>query len=94
MHVKSRRNTPPGNAEPTGWPRPVLLIRCRWLGRYSPNRLQTLEVYDPLVAKIEAVLEHRRALVNTRILMLHRAGDQLATTERSNPDCANSRSST
>ena len=39
---------------------------------------QTLEVYDPLVAKIEAVLEHRRALVNTRILMLHHVGDQLA----------------
>lgn len=40
--------------------------------------VQTLEVYDPLVAKIEAVLEHRRALVETRTLMLHYAQDQLA----------------
>ena len=40
--------------------------------------VQTLEVYDPLVAKIEAVLEHRRALVETRTLMLHFAADQIA----------------
>jgi transposase len=38
---------------------------------------QTLNVYDPLVAKIEAVLEHRRALVATRTLMLHHIGDQI-----------------
>jgi hypothetical protein len=37
-----------------------------------------LEIYDPLVAKIEAVLEHRRALVEARTLMLHYAADQLA----------------
>ena len=40
--------------------------------------VQTLEVYDPVVAKIEAVLEHRRALVETRTLMLHYAADQIA----------------
>lgn len=40
--------------------------------------VQTLEVYDPLVAKIEAVLEHRRALVATRTLLLHHVQDQLA----------------
>jgi len=39
--------------------------------------VQTLEVYDPLVAKIEAVLEHRRALVATRTLLLHHVQDQL-----------------
>jgi transposase len=39
--------------------------------------VQALEIYDPLVAKIEAVLEHRRALVETRILMLHYAADQI-----------------
>ena len=39
---------------------------------------QTLEVYDPLVAKIEAVLEHRRALVAARTLLLHHVGDQIA----------------
>lgn len=40
--------------------------------------VQTLEVYDPLVAKIEAVLEHRRALVETRTLMLHYVADQIS----------------
>lgn len=39
---------------------------------------QTLEIYDPLVAKIEAVLEQRRALVATRTLMLQHLGDQIA----------------
>jgi transposase len=39
---------------------------------------QALEIYDPLVAKIEAVLEHRRCLVEARTLMLHYAQDQLA----------------
>ena len=37
-----------------------------------------LEIYDPLVAKIEAVLEHRRALVAARTLGLHHVGDQIA----------------
>ena len=36
--------------------------------------VQALEIYDPLVAKIEAVLEHRRALVAARTLMLHHSG--------------------
>ena len=40
--------------------------------------VQTLEVYDPLVAEIEAVLEHRRALVAARTLMLHHVADQIS----------------
>ena len=40
--------------------------------------VQTLEVYDAAVAKIEAVLQHRQALVATRTLMLHHIGDQIA----------------
>ncbi len=39
---------------------------------------QALEVYDPLVAEIEAVLEHRRALVAARTLGLHHVGDQIS----------------
>ena len=39
--------------------------------------VQTLEVYNPLVAKIEAVLEHRRMLVDVRTLVLHHAQDQI-----------------
>jgi hypothetical protein len=40
--------------------------------------VQTLEVYDPLVAALDAVLEHRHALVEARTLLLHHVGDQLA----------------
>ena len=40
--------------------------------------VQALEAYDPLVAEIEAVLEHRRTLVAARTLMLHHVGDQIA----------------
>jgi transposase len=40
--------------------------------------VQTLEVYDPLVAKIEAVLEHRRMLVAVRTLVLHHVQDQIS----------------
>jgi transposase len=40
--------------------------------------VQALEAYDPLVAHIEAVLEHRRTLVNLRTLALHHVQDQLA----------------
>jgi transposase len=40
--------------------------------------VQTLEVYDPLVAELEAVLEHRRALVAARTLLLQHVGSQLA----------------
>ena len=39
--------------------------------------VQTLEVYDALVAKIEAVLEHRRMLVAVRTLILHHVQDQI-----------------
>lgn len=37
-----------------------------------------LDAFDPLVAKIKAVLEHRHALVAARTLLLHHAGDQIA----------------
>lgn len=40
--------------------------------------IQALEAYDPLVAEIEAVLEHRRILVAARTLGLHHVGDQIA----------------
>ena len=40
--------------------------------------VQVLEVYDALVARIEAVLEHRRILVQLRTLALHHIADQLA----------------
>lgn len=40
--------------------------------------VQALDAYDPLVAKIEAVLEHRQALVAARTLLLHHVGDQIA----------------
>ena len=39
--------------------------------------VQALDAYDPLVAKIEAVLEHRQALVAARTLLLHQVGDQI-----------------
>ena len=39
---------------------------------------QALEIYSPLVAKIEAVVEHRRALVAARTLTLNHLADQLA----------------
>ena len=38
---------------------------------------QTLEVYDAAVAEIEAVLQHRHALVASRTLMLQHVGDQI-----------------
>ncbi len=40
--------------------------------------VQTLEVFDPFLAELEAVLEHRRALVETRTLILHYTADQIA----------------
>ena len=40
--------------------------------------VQALEIYDPLVAKLEAVLEHRRMLVAIRTLALHHVADQIA----------------
>jgi transposase len=40
--------------------------------------VQSLEVYDQTVAEIEAVLQHRKALVASRTLMLHHLGDQIA----------------
>ena len=40
--------------------------------------VQALEVFDPLVAEIEAVLEHRRALVAARTLGLHHVADQIS----------------
>jgi hypothetical protein len=44
--------------------------RPTW-ARLAALPVRVLEVYDPLAAKIEAALEHRRALVETRTLMLH-----------------------
>jgi transposase len=40
--------------------------------------VQVLEVYDSLVAQIEAVVEHRRMLVALRTLALHHVQDQIA----------------
>ncbi len=40
--------------------------------------VQALEIFDPLVARIEAVLEHRRALVAARTLGLHYAAGQIS----------------
>lgn len=48
------------------------------LAEPSLGPAQTLEVYDPLVAKIEAVLEHRRMLVAVRTLVLHHVQDQIS----------------
>lgn len=48
------------------------------LAEPSLGPAQALECYDGLVAKIEAVLEHRRTLVNLRTLALHHLGDQIA----------------
>jgi transposase len=48
------------------------------LAEPSLGPAQALECYDGLVAKIEAVLEHRRTLVNLRTLALHHIGDQIA----------------
>ena len=48
------------------------------LAEPSLGPVQTLEVYDPLVAKIEAVFEHRRMLVAVRTLVLHHVQDQLS----------------
>ena len=48
------------------------------LAEPSLGPVQALEVYDALVAKIEAVLEHRRMLVQLRTLRLHYIADQLA----------------
>lgn len=47
------------------------------LAEPSLGPVQTLEVYDALVAKIEAVLEHRRMLVTIRTLVLHHVQDQI-----------------
>jgi transposase len=40
--------------------------------------VQTLEVHSPLLAKLEAVLEHRRMLVEVRTLRLHHVASQIA----------------
>jgi transposase len=48
------------------------------LAEPSLGPVQALEAYDWLVAKIEAVLEHRRMLVEIRTLTLHFVQDQLA----------------
>lgn len=44
----------------------------------SLGPVQVLDAYDPVVAKISAVLEHRQALVTARTLLLHHVGDQIS----------------
>lgn len=39
--------------------------------------VQILEIFDPVVAEIEAVLEHRRIVVNTRQLAIHQVASQI-----------------
>ena len=39
--------------------------------------VQVLEVYDPLVAKIEAVLEQRRFVVDSRMVLLQHVAEQI-----------------
>ena len=48
------------------------------LAEPSLGPAQVLEIYDPLVAKSEAVLEHRRMLVEVRTLQLHYVQDQIS----------------
>ena len=48
---------------------------CSPSRRSDQSRRSTF--YDPLVAKIEAVIEHRRALVDIRTLMLPHVADQI-----------------
>jgi len=48
------------------------------LAEPSLGPVQALDAYDPLVAKIEAVLDHRRCLVENRQLQLHFVNDQIA----------------
>jgi transposase len=48
------------------------------LAEPSLGPVQVLEVYDGLVAKVQAVLEHRRMLVSLRTLAIHHVADQIA----------------
>jgi hypothetical protein len=61
-----------------GWRARRRLFGRALLAEPTLGPVQTLEVYDPLVAALEAVLEHRHALVEARTLLLHHVGDQLA----------------
>ena len=67
---------PPGAATPRRVDRQCHLGAL--LAEPTLGPVQTLEVYDPFVAKIEAVLEHRRMLVAIRTLALHHVQDQIA----------------
>ena len=82
MPERSRRSAVLLNVDHDASTRPMLLTRSRRRERCKAEPtlgpVQTLEIYDPLVAKIEAVLEHRRALVSARTLMLAHVGDQIA----------------
>jgi transposase len=47
-------------------------------GEPTLGPVQVLDVVDPLLAHIEAVIEHRRSLVEARTQQLHYAQDQIA----------------
>jgi hypothetical protein len=79
--AQSRLNARPPSGAPVGWTRPPASTPSPPPGRHSPNPLgpvQTRVVYDPLVAKIKAVLEPRRLPVTVRTLVLHHVQDQLS----------------
>ena len=73
--VRCPRSARRRSGERVAWTRPTPSTRSPRRGRCWPNRrsarCRRSEVYDPLVAKIEAVLEHRRMLVSVRTLVLH-----------------------
>jgi len=74
MPTRSRRSVPgSGSArwlDKTGTVDAYTTARAL-LAEPTLGPVQALEIYDPLVAKIEAVLEHGRRLVDVRTLILH-----------------------
>jgi transposase len=48
------------------------------LAEPSLGPVQTLETFDPLLAELEAVLEHRRMLVSARTLQIEYVADQIS----------------
>ena len=82
MPVRCHRSGRRNSGEHGAWPRPTTSTQCRPLGRCWPSRrsarCRRSRCTTALVAKIEAVLEHRRMLVQLRTLGLHHIADQLA----------------